>query len=104
MLATTGVPERLLGWRDFLETGRPDEDPSIHPLFRTLRGLRGTRRGTYSSYTSTNPEETPGSAVEVGNLLVMEVPAGLSPVSAMAGRTSKGIGSTKFRPSSYEKG
>ena len=104
MLATTGVPERLLGLRDFLERGRPDEDPSVCPLFGTLRGPRGTRRGTYSSYTSTNPEETPGSAVEVGDLLVAEVPASLSPVSATAGRTSRGIGSTKFRPSSYEKG
>ena len=104
MLATTGVPKGLLGLRDFLETGRPDEDPSVRPLFGTLRGPRGTRRGTYSSYTSTNPEETPGSAVEGGDLLVAEVPASLSPVSAMAGRTSRGIGSTKFRPSSYEKG
>ena len=104
MLATTGVPERVLGLRGFLEIGRPDEDPSVRPLFGTLRGPRGTRRGTYSSYTSTNPEETPGSAVEVGDLLVAEVPASLSPVSATAGRTSRGIGSTKFRPSSYEKG
>ena len=104
MLATTGVPEGVLGLRGFLETGRLDEDPSVRPLFGTLRGPRGTRRGTYSSYTSTNPEVTLGSAVEDGDLLVAEVPASLSPVSATAGRTSRGIGSTKFRPSSYEKG
>ena len=103
MLATTGVPGRVLGLRDFLEAGRPDEDPSIRPLFGTLRGPRGTRRGTYSSYTSTNPEETPGSAVENGNLLVAVAPASFSPVFATAGRTSRGIGSTKLRPNSYEK-
>ena len=33
MLATTGVPEGVLGLRGFLETGRPDEDPSVRPLF-----------------------------------------------------------------------
>ena len=103
MLATTGVPGRVLGLRDFLEAGRPDEDPSVRPLFGTLRGPRGTRRGTYSSYTSTNPEETLGSAVENGNLLVAEAPASFSPVFAMAGRTSRGIGSTKLCPNSYEK-
>ena len=104
MLATTGVPEGVLGLRGFLETGRPDEDPSVRPLFGTLRGPRGTRRGTYSSYTSTNPEETPGRAVEVWDLLVAEFLASFSPISAAVGRTSRGIGSTKFRPSSYEKG
>ena len=103
MLATTGVPGRVLGLRGFLETGRPDEDPSVRPLFGTLRGPRGTRRGTYSSYTSTNPEETLGSTVENGNLLVAEAPASFSPVFATAGRTSRGIGSTKLRPNSYEK-
>ena len=103
MLATTGVPEGVLGLRGFLETGRPDEDPSIRPLFGTLRGPRGTRRGTYSSYTSTNPEETPGRAVEVWDLLIAEAPAKRFPVSATAGRTSRGIESTKFRPSSCEK-
>jgi len=86
-----------------LETGKSDEDPFVHPLFGTLRGPRGTRRGTYSSYTSTNPEETPGSTVENGNLLVAEAPASFSPVFATAGRTSRGIGSTKLRPNSYEK-
>ena len=94
MLATTGVPGRVLGLRDFLEAGRPDEDPSVRPLFGTLRGPRGTRRGTYYSYTSTNPKETPGSAVEIGNLLVAEAPASFSPVFATA---------TKLRPNSYEK-
>jgi len=103
MLATTGVPGRVLGLRDFLEAGRPDEDPSIRPLFGTLRGPRGTRRGTYSSYISTNPEETPGSAVEIGNLLVAEAPASFSLVFATAGRTSRGTGSTKLCPNSYEK-
>ena len=92
MLATTRVPGRVLGLREFLEAGRPDEDPSVHPLFGTLRGPRGTRRGTYSSYTSTNPEETPGSAVENGNLLVAEAPASFSPTFAKTGRTSRGIG------------
>ena len=104
MLATTGVPEGVLGLRGFLETGKPDEDPSIRPLFGTLRGPRGTRRGTYSSYTSTNPEETPGRAVEVWDLLIAEVPASLSPVSATTGKASGETGSTKFRPNSYEKG
>ena len=103
MLATTGVPGKVLGLRDFLEVGRPDEDPSVRPLFGTLRGPRGTRRGTYSSYTSTNPEETLGSTVENGNLLVAEAPASFSLVFATAGRTSRGIGSTKLRPNSYEK-
>ena len=103
MLATTGVPGGVLGLRDFLEAGRPDEDPSVHPLFETLRGPRGTRRGTYSSYTSTNPEETPGSAMEIGNLLVAEAPASFSSDFATAGRTSRGVGSTKLRPNSYEK-
>ena len=103
MLATTGVPGGVLGLRDFLEAGRPDEDPSVRPLFGTLRGPRGTRRGTYSSYTSTNPEETPGSTVENGNLLVVEAPASFSLVFATVGRTSRGIGSTKLRPNSYEK-
>ena len=101
MLATTGVPGKVLGLRDFLEVGRPDEDPSVRPLFGTLRGPRGTRRGTYSSYTSTNPEETPGSTVENGNLLVAEAPASFSPAFAKTGRTSRGIGSTKLRPNSY---
>ena len=103
MLATTGVPRRVLGLRDFLEAGRPDEDPSVRPLFETLRGPQGTRRGTYSSYTSTNPEETPGNTVEIGNLLVEEAPASFSPVFATAGRTSRGIESTKLHPNSYKK-
>ena len=103
MLATTGVLGRVLGLRDFLEAGRPDEEPSVRPLFETLRGPRGTRRGTYSSYTSTNPEETPGNTMEIGNLLVVEAPASFSPVFAMVGRTSRGIGSTKLHPNSYEK-
>ena len=103
MLATTGIPRRVLGLRDFLEAGRPDEDPSVCPLFGTLRGPRGTRRGTYSSYTSTNLEETPGSAVEIGNLLVAEAPASFSLVFTTIGRTSRGIRSTKLRPNSYEK-
>ena len=104
MLATTGVPGRVLGLRDFLEAGRPDEDPSVCPLFGTLRGPRGTRRGTYSSYTSTNLEETPGNAVEIGDLLVAEALASSFPVFAMTGGTAReGIGSTKLRPNSYEK-
>ena len=103
MLATTRVPGGVLGLRDFLEAGRPDEDPSVHPLFETLRGPRGTRRVTYSSYTSTNPEETLGNAVEIGDLLAAEAPASLSPVFAMVGRTSREIGSTKLCPNSYKK-
>ena len=41
MLATTGVPERVLGLRGFLRTGRPDEDPSVRPLFGTLEDYEG---------------------------------------------------------------
>ena len=103
MLATTGVPGRVLGLRDFLEAGRPDEDPSVRPLFETLRGPRGTGRGTYSSYTSTNLEETPGNTMEIGDLLAAKALASLSPVFPTAGRTSRGIGSTKLRPNSYKK-
>ena len=104
MLATTGVPGGVLGLRDFLEAGRPDEDPSVRPLFETLRGPRGTRRGTYSSYTSTNPKETPRNAVEIGDLLVAEATASSFPVFAMTGGTAReGIGSTKLRPNSYKK-
>ena len=100
MLATTGVPGRVLGLRDFLETGRPDEDPSVRPLFGTLCRPRGTRRGTYSSYTSTNLEETPGSTMENENLLVVETPTSFSLAFAKTGRTSRGIGSTKLHPNS----
>jgi len=103
MLATTRVPGRVLGWRDFLEAGKLDEEPSAHPLFETLRGPQGTGRGTYSSYTSTNPEETLGNTVVIWNLLVTEDPARFSLVLTTAGRTSRGIGSTKLRPNSYEK-
>ena len=103
MLATTGVPGRVLGWRDFLEAGKPDEEPSARPLFETLRGPRGTGRGTYSSYTSTTPEETPVNTVVIWNLLITEAPARFSPVFTTAGGTSRGVGSTKLRPNSYEK-
>jgi len=103
MLATTRVPGRVLGWRDFLEVGKLDEEPSACPLFETLRGPRGTGRGIYSSYTSTTPEETPGNTVVIGNLLVTEAPARFSPVFTMVGRASREIGSTKLRPNSYEK-
>ena len=104
MLATTKVPGGVLGLRDFLEAGRLDEDPSIRPLFETLRGPRGTRRGTYSSYTSTNPEETLGNAMEIGDLLVAEAMASSFPVFAMTGGTAREeIRSTKLHPNSYEK-
>ena len=103
MLPITGVPRRVLGWRDFLETGKPDEEPSAHPLFETLRGPQGTGRGTYSSYTSTTPEETLGNTVVIWNLLVTQAPARFSPLFTTAGRTSKGIGSTKLHPNSYKK-
>ena len=39
----------------------------------------------------------------IWNLLVIEDPARFSTVLTMAGRTSRGIGSTKLRPNSYEK-
>ena len=104
MLATTGVPGGVLGLRDFLEAGRLEEDPSVHPLFETLRGPRGTRRGTYSSYTSTNPEETPGNAGEIRDLLVAEAPPSSFPVFATTGGIAReGIGSTSLHPNSYEK-
>ena len=60
MLATTGVPGRVLDWRDFLAADGAEEELSAHPLFPKVQGARGTRRGTYSSYTSENAEETPG--------------------------------------------
>ena len=63
MLATTGVPRRVLDWRDFLAEDKPGE-LLARPLFPTLREPRGTRRGTYSTYTSETVEETPGN-VEV---------------------------------------
>ena len=103
MLATTGVPGRVLGWRDFLEAGKPDEEPSARPLFETLRGPQGTGRGTYSSYTSTTLEETLGNTVVIGNLLVTEALARFSPVFTTAEGTSRGVGSTKLRPNSYKK-
>ena len=103
MLATTRVPGRVFGWRDFLEAGKPGEEPFARPLFGTLRGPRGTGRGTYSSYTSTNLEETLGNTVVIGNLLVIEAPARFSLVFTTAERTSRGIGSTKLCPNSYEK-
>ena len=104
MIATTGVPRRVLGLRDFLEAGRPDEDPSVRPLFETLRGPRGTRRGTYSSYTSTNPKETLGNTMDIGDLLAAEATMSSFPVFATAGGTAReGTGSTKLRPNSYEK-
>ena len=39
----------------------------------------------------------------VRDLLVKDAPARLSPVPTMAGQSSRGIGSTKFRPNSYKK-
>ena len=104
MLATTGVPGGVLGLRDFLKAGRPDEDPSVRPLFETLRGPRGTKRGTYSSYTSTNPKETLGNTMEIGDLLVAEATASSFLVFATIGETAReGIGSIKLCPNSYEK-
>ena len=64
MLATIGVPGRVLDWRDFLVEDKPEE-LSARPLFPTLRGPRGTRRGTYSTYTSETVEETLGNIVVV---------------------------------------
>ena len=65
MLATTGVPGRVLDWRDFLAADRAEEELSAHPLFPTVQGARGTRRGTYSTYTSRFAEETLGNIVVV---------------------------------------
>ena len=65
MLATAGVPGRVLDWRDFLATDKLEEEPSARPLFLTLRGPQGTRRGTYSTYTSETVEETSGNIVVV---------------------------------------
>ena len=39
----------------------------------------------------------------VCDLLVKEAPARLPPAPTTAGRSSRGIGSTKLRPNSYEK-
>ena len=39
----------------------------------------------------------------IWNLLVIEALARFSPVFITAGRTSRGIGSTKLRPNSYKK-
>jgi len=103
MLATTGVPERVLDRRDFLAEEKPEEELSTHPLLPTVRGARGTGRGIYSTYTSRLAEETPGNIVAVRDLLVKDAPARLSPVPTMAGQSSRGIGSTKLRPNSYKK-
>ena len=65
MLATTGVPRRVLDWRDFLAADKAEEELSARPLFPTVRGPRGTGRGTYSTYTSRFAEETPGNIVVV---------------------------------------
>ena len=65
MLATTAVPGRVLDWRDLLAADGAEEELSAHQLFLKVRGARGTRRGTYSSYTSENVEETPGSIMVV---------------------------------------
>ena len=65
MLATIGVPEQVLDWRDFLAADKAEEEPSARPLFPTVRGARGTGRGTYSTYTSRFAEETPGNIVVV---------------------------------------
>ena len=102
-LPTTGVPGRVLDWRDFLAADKPEEELSARPLFSTLRGPQGTRRGTYSTYTSKTMEETLGNIVVVWNLLVKRALARLSPVSTMAGQTSRGIESTKLRPNSYKR-
>ena len=103
MLATTGVPGRVLGWRDFLEAGKPDEEPSARPLFETLRGPRGTGRGTYSSYISSTLEETLGKTVVIGNLLVIEAPARFSPVFTTAGGHQEGSGQQSCAPMPMER-
>ena len=51
MLATTRVPRRVLDRRDFLAADGAKEELSARPRFPKVRGARGTRRGTYSSYT-----------------------------------------------------
>jgi len=79
------------------------EELSARPLLPIVRGARGTGRGIYSTYTSRLAEETPGNIVAVRDLLVKDAPARLSPVPTMAGQSSRGIGSTKFRPNSYKK-
>ena len=65
MLATTGVPGRVLDWRDFLTADGAEEELFARPLFPKVRGARGTRQGTYSSYMSENVEETPGIIIVV---------------------------------------
>ena len=65
MQATTGVPGRVLDWRDFLAEDKLEEELSAQPLFPTLRGPRGTEQGTYSTYTSETVEETLGNIVVV---------------------------------------
>ena len=79
-----------------------EEELSARPLFLKVRGAQGTGRGTYSSYTSENAEETPGTIMMVGNLLVKDAPARLSSASKMVGQSSRGIGSTKLCPNSYK--
>ena len=103
MLATTGVPRRVLDWWDFLAVDGAEEELSARPLFPKVRGARGTRWGTYSSYTSENVEETPRSIMVVWNLLIKDAPARLPLASTFAGRSSRGIGSAKLRPNSYKR-
>ena len=64
MLATTGVPGRVLDWRDFLAEDKPEE-LSARPLFPTLRGPQGTEQWTYSTYTSRFAEEMLGNIIVV---------------------------------------
>ena len=67
--------------------GTPEEEPATRPLLPMLRAAQGTERGTYSSYTSENAEETPGSVTAVCDLLVKEAPARLLLAPIMPGRS-----------------
>jgi hypothetical protein len=100
MLPTTWVPGRVLDWRGFLVADTPVEASSARVLLLTLRGARGTRRETYSTYRTVSAMEALGRKVVAWDLLVEDAPARFSLTFTPAGLSSVGIGSTKLCPNS----
>jgi hypothetical protein len=102
MLPTTWVPRWVLDWWGFLVVDAPVEASSAHALLLMLRGARGTRRGTYSTYGSSSAKEALGRMVAAWDLLVEDAPARFPSTFTLVGLSSAGIGSTKLRPNSYK--
>jgi hypothetical protein len=100
MLPTTWVPRWVLNWRGFLveDTSAEASSARVHLL---LRGARGTRRGTYSTYGTVSVMKAPGRIVVAWDLLVEDTPARFSPAFTLEGLSSVGIRSMKFHPKSY---